>query len=278
MVAAVVHADVDWLTFSTKPGGSTDLLMDIGGELCRLLVEQKGHTAKDGALLGYNGVHCGQLFVGCREDGGLLRISGGTAPYGVTFLEQGGVHGRATRIDYAVTVKFDIDRESYAQETAETLSTSAARSTRGRPSRLELHRGFGGGDTCTIGARSSARYLRLYDKSREQNGEVGPNLWRFEVEYKKPLSEVMLAAYVNAENKESAVMARVRAEFEYQQVTIPWEEGEPIERAKVAVDKTTIERKLAWLREQVAPSIRWLEREGYGVEAREALGLQCPEE
>lgn len=269
--ASLADVGIDWLTFTTKTGHETASMLEVADGLAVELMAQRGHTSKSGSLLGYRGYAVGQLYYGEREDGGIARASGGTARYLFEALTQGGCHGNASRVDIQCTVKFASDREDYGRETAYQVAASTTRQKNGRPASVVLHRGFGGGDTCTIGKRSSSRVLRLYDKSREQDNEVEPNLWRFEVEYKAELAKRMFSLLRSTNEAEALVRDMVAREFIEQGVLVPWEPEAQAERLKTATDKTTIEKQLLWLKKQVAPTMRRLERLGYGSEAHDAL-------
>lgn len=274
----ITGAGIDWLTFTARTGEQTDALVHVADALAGELIDQRGHTSKPLAVLGYGGWAVGQLFWGERLDGSMVRASGETADYLARMLINGGTHGKPSRIDIAVTVQFTTDRETYAQETAEALCTSATRQAKGRPPSLALHRGFGGGDTCTIGARSSARFLRLYDKTREQGNEIDRNQWRFEVEYKDYLAPRIWTLCKTVDSIERMVTGMVASEYMEQGVLIPWDDNDEIERLRTSLDKTTVERQLRWLEKQVAPTLRRLERLGYGPDAIRVLGLDKPQD
>jgi DNA relaxase NicK len=272
----VAQVGIDWLTVTARTGQADKLLEGSAASYAHTLATGKGHTPKKCSLLGYDGITIGQLFYGRRADGMLARASGASADEFAWVLRTHKGEYHVTRIDLAITVQFPTDREEYGRETAYQIAAAYQRKKEGRQAGISLHRGFGGGDTCSIGARSSSRYLRLYDKTREQHNEVAPNLWRFEVEYKQALAQVTYDTWRVVPDADEYIMRNVKAEFGYHGVQMPFDEVADIDRAKVAADKTSIERSLTWLRAQVRQTVDRLRKEGYEAEVLSALGLDSP--
>jgi DNA relaxase NicK len=269
--AYVVHADVDYFTGTAKPGAMAGSVIEFGAMVREQLEYQRGHTSEPKSTLGYDGIVCGQLFVGERADGVIIRASGTTAGYVARGLQEHGITIKPTRIDTAVTFSWGEDREGYARETAHAVHTSNSGKKEGRPCSVALYCGFGRGDTCTIGARSSARHTRIYDKTREQQMNVEGWLWRVETEWKPPLVGAVWEQWREASDKDTWVRELEERELAYQGVLVPWGNENIGERLNVEADRSTVERKLGWLKNQVSHTVRWLERQGYAQEARMAL-------
>jgi DNA relaxase NicK len=87
-------------------------------------------------------------------------------------------HGRATRIDVAADDygKRVTPAELYDDARAENRCLV----TRARKGSLTAGWGGGAGSTFAVGLRGSARYLRVYDKAAESDGEIDAIRWEWE--------------------------------------------------------------------------------------------------
>jgi DNA relaxase NicK len=179
-----------------------------------------------------------------------------------------------TRLDVQVTGKFDFDNAGYAKEAEAQALAALVREEKVGRRKVGSIRNNGSGDTCAIGSRSSQRYLRSYDKTREQRHQVDENLWRWEVEYKYPLSTRIAEAIATLDEREPAIVALVADEFARKGVNVPWESDVGIEIPTTGVSATDDGRRLAWLFNQVRPVIGKL-RPNVGLRAiLVALGLE----
>lgn len=92
-----------------------------------------------------------------------------------------------TRIDYAVDIYGSgIDAAQVAADFREGKVQTSARSS--STLQVDTGEGFGLATTLYIGSRSSARFLRVYDKGKEQ--KTGEDWIRIEIELKKQAAEV----------------------------------------------------------------------------------------
>lgn len=202
----------------------------------------------------------------------ILRLSGVSAHH---WIYDGLPTGHnVSRLDIAITVWGcdDIDG-TIARHNQEAV---AYRSTlHSRPFVVSHINGNGGGDTLYIGSRTSARYVRIYNKWKESGeDEQFREAIRYEVEYKDEAARAALDAI-------GAGRYRTMAPIQY---ALGFLEGrgirpygcDSLERASVGpVSRVTsdTEKRLAWLRSQVAPTVRELLRLGLYDDTLDALGI-----
>lgn len=224
------------------------------------------------AWQGYYGQQIGKVSVGRREDGIILRASGWAAE------EIRGMqlpYDNVSRCDIALTVWLS-DYDAEVARRAARLSEVARLGTVGRRWKITEVHGHGHGDTTYLGSRTSDTYVRVYDKMQESGAdEAWLYAWRMEVEYKAeaakevweaegsrvPTADWWAAVVCGALQRRGLAMPRL-----YSLDVLP---SPPRPR-----EATTAERRLAWLRNQVAPAIEKLAAAGVSaLEIHEALGL-----
>lgn len=133
-----------------------------------------------------------------------------------------------------------------------------------------------GGSTFYVGSRQSQQFGRLYDKGIESGRRDQGLMWRAEVEIKKPLSGKIaqeLADMPTLKRKE-AILQFVLGWFNKRFVELGVKSEESIPMVLATSKRiTTNEKRLTWLRSQVAPTIHRLMDAGMGTEALGALGI-----
>lgn len=273
--AAIVDSGVDYLTLTATATHNQAALWEHGANFLDARAELERQEVKPTEVMGYRGFQVEGVMLGRRDDSVMLRASSGTANDLWRYML---LHERCwnvRRIDTQVTGQFDSDHEGYGRVVeAEALAYREKQRT-GTHGRIETHRGNGRGDTCTIGARSSNRYLRCYDKTREQRNEVATGLWRWEVEYKAELAAKTAELVSCAANSRGAIISLVESEFKRKGVTVPWRTGEVVHVPTVGLGKTDDERRLRWLIMQVKPVVGKLVKV-YGQDViLSALGLEA---
>lgn len=209
---------------------------------------------------GYLGHRCGPAAWGAGYNGLILQVEGAGAeklrslqPY----------YDNVARLDVQVTIWYDNDRENLARELAPAIDRYR-KSLPHRPFEMELRHGYGRGDTLYLGSRKSARYHRIYDKGRSPNaGEGYQNAWRFEVELKDSHGAGPWegrGGNVPSADYWAAIVVR---EFASRGVELPrCLPGALAPEARVPRGKTTAERRLHWLVNQVAPCIERIRAAG----------------
>lgn len=225
------------------------------------------------AVLGYYGVQIGAAAWGESAQGVMVQASGAAASnlFGAN-LPCAGV----PRLDLQVTVWYsDYDGDIAARAAVEAERARDARAR--RACRMRYIDGYGAGDTLYVGRRGkNARFLRLYDKWRE-TGESDEYLhaWRWEVELTDEHARVAYRELQSVGEADVTVASMVVSEFARRGITVPVPSAGlvlPIPR-RIRRARDT-DRRMAWLRSQVAPSLEKLLADGVErVDIMSALGL-----
>jgi DNA relaxase NicK len=135
------------------------------------------------------------------------------------------------------------------------------------------------GKTLYVGSRQSDQFGRVYDKGVESKTLRPGLLWRYEVELKKPRSkpvydELHKKYKNNRDDHARSIFTYVANWFDAREVAPPWN-GDVESDIVVSIGKTvtTADRKIAWLRTQVRPTIAFLVRAGLQERLEEAIGF-----
>lgn len=262
-------AGIDWLTLTSKDDG-------IGGawyqEFMRYAKprERKELGIKQFYNGFYSGVKCGKMSWGYNERiGYILVVTGGAGE--LYYLRYYPELVRVTRVDLRVDVIMPSPRP-VAERWYEVL---VADKNNQRKATLFKSKNSGG-NTLYVGSRQSMQYGRIYDKGAEAGIAEPGVLWRFEVEYKKPIATQMYAEIVNltASQRVDRICGTVSAWFEKRGVaaTIGLQASEGIV-VQVEKQTSTAQKKINWLRTQVAPTVRQLVEAGYGKDVLRSLLL-----
>jgi hypothetical protein len=135
----------------------------------------------------------------------------------------------------------------------------------------------GGGQTCYVGSRKSAQMGRIYDKGLEQSSEAPAGLlYRWEVEYKKPMAWSALSVLRDLEPKETvtqAITGHVYDWFARRDCPPVFGPGDGALEVEATAKITSAETQLWWLSTQVAPTVKRLMAQGRYTDTMEALGL-----
>lgn len=221
---------------------------------------------------GYRGASYGLVQMGEGPQGLILQASQWAAN---DIRALGLPYDNVSRADIAITVWYDGDPGAMVKGFAQ--KSEGARGFAGATGwRITHIEGYGNGDTTYLGARTSDIYVRIYDKGREsaERSEY-TNALRYEVEYKgRAATAVWEGAHRAAPGRHwlaCQVLQVLRRRGVY--VALPDEAPVPAIDLRTAPASDT-DKRLAWLRNQVAPSIDKLVAAGVSLdEVRQALGL-----
>lgn len=250
------------------------MLWNVGESYLEHVIERGGEDVIAAEMRGYRGYKTDHAFLGKRDDSVMLRGSSSEAQEVYRRLYDGEERYTITRIDVQVTGRFDFDNESYGREAEAQALAAVATETRQRPRKVDSFRGNGRGDTCSIGSGSSDRSIRIYDKTREQRNQIEPNLWRWEIEYKRKLAQGVADLLAMQEGIAGAIVSIVATELQRKGVSVPWLVDTGIQVPVTGVSATNDGRRLVWLNTQVRPVLSGLiERVGLSA-ALVALGLE----
>lgn len=179
-----IESGVDWLTWVQKDG-------DRDGSLCQLadkLIAReaaKGAKVKEFTMQGYRGRACAGVAYGSRPDSDLLRISGQVASGAPTLMRS--FAGHPTRLDVQTSFRLKRSRTTFGPRFLLPLEGSQS-SRRGRPLKWTKWKGSDGAYSGMVGARTSPKYIRVYDKGRELGTDPPGLYWRVEVEAKQEIA------------------------------------------------------------------------------------------
>ncbi|MEE9365786.1 MAG: replication initiation factor domain-containing protein [Dehalococcoidales bacterium] len=186
-------------------------------------------------------------------------------------------HAKITRVDLCVDCWLPIPRPGLAREIYRVLSSPAWDASVNKFSLYQSatkNKAGRKGETLYCGSRATTQMGRMYDKGQETQ-EVAPGAWwRYEVEYKAERAQ-QIARSLKAHPKERIIRATVGGWFRERFIGTLFSAGEneAVHTSTYAV-KSTAEKRLAWLRSQVRPTVAYLFDVGLGREAVGALGLE----
>lgn len=237
------------------------------------LLAAHGNVPRVGAYKGYDGVWCGGGFVGEKDDAGLLIVPGAWAGkvWGQTY------HDRAhyARLDLQVTVKYaDFDKTLSKKCYQWASALNEDRPLRQRR-KLKLIEDSDGGSTLYIGSRKSEHFCRLYNKMAASDDPLYENCWRFEVElHNDSATAASRYLYEGSRSQPRAVSSTVWHYFTERGILTPWpRESEENAVLPRSAPRSDLERKMAWLAEQVSPTVRLLLQHVPDSMVLEALGI-----
>jgi Replication initiation factor len=252
-VLEVIEVRADWITATCSPGPGAQSLRNKAMEW-EEGAEMLGDKPQPWRGMGYRGYKCGQFRWGEGKEGVMVQVNGFAAGELALTLAHASEHW--SRVDYCVTCFDNYQASSPTHEYAEQLESEvlSGRETAKVTSIVTI----GAGSSLYIGSRASGRYLRCYDKHAESPSEYVDGTWRWEVEYKRELSELMRSRTVDGWATQGAIRDLVRAEFRRHKLEVPWQ---PDDAAAVPMaDKRLrdVETTLLWLEKQVGPAARWV--------------------
>lgn len=225
---------------------------------------------------GYRGEAGSGAAYGSREDGHLFQASGYAAH---DARGMGLLWDNVPRCDIAVTVWYEQDEcSSIADHAAISRRFSASKGVSGwKVTHID---GGEHGTTTYIGSRTSDIFIRIYDKYRESEGDKDyENAIRYEVEYKgRAAKEVWAAAHRTAPDR-FYLASLVQNTCSARGAHLPRLANASLAEAPVVKPpQSDTDRRLAWLRNQVRPSIEKLLTAGVRpATIMQELGLLGPD-
>jgi DNA relaxase NicK len=271
-VLTVIESRPDWITATCTVGdrawGLRDLAMRWAEE-----AEETGNRAKPWKQLGYRGFSCGGIRWGEGREGVIVQVSGSDAAQHDQELAQHADHW--SRVDYCVTCW---DETALARPLrAYKRSLAAAVRAGTELSKVTSIETLQGGSSLYIGSRASGRYLRCYDKGSESPTEYAAGSWRWEVEYKRELSEAMQMRHQQGFGSQLEICCQLSAEFARHHLAVPWPETMQLELPGADRRTRDVETVLKWIETQVGPSARWLAgRRGWDTIMSALKGAEAP--
>lgn len=248
-----VDAGIDWLTWITPRATGADRVVQWAR---RLIEEQRerGSKVRPFMALGYHGEGVEGCAYGLREDTTYLRLSGSLAAS--KWCEVCEFSGTPSRLDVQTTFTLTSPATTFGARVMARTRT-ARRVLRGRPPTRTCITNNRGSWSGSVGTRANAIYLRVYDKGIESGSHARGLRWRIELEAKavtarKLWDEAKAVTDRDQWYRDVCERAVVHCEGRW-----PLQKSETVQRLPTAEarDPADVERKLAWMKEQVAPSI-----------------------
>lgn len=269
----IVEAGIDYLamTLSATAHGYESWAASARDAIA--LMAEHGNVPRVGSSRGYDGVWCGGGFVGEKEDEGHLFIPGAWAGrlWGQTY------HNRAhySRLDLQVTVRYSVFDPTLSRKALRDATAINDERPLKQRRKLKIIEDSEGGSTLYIGSRKSEHFCRLYNKMAASDDPTYENCWRFEVElHNDSATQAATYLYEGSRSQPRAVSSTVWHYFVERGVLTPWpRESEENAVLPRTAPRSDIERKIAWLSEQVSPTVRLLMERVPANMVLEALGI-----
>lgn len=268
-----VSAGADWLSLTLPADAENAYLWHVGNVGIIRTIAQSGFPLENRSLLGFTGVGAGGSFAGIGTDRYMLILSGERAAQHFDAVFRGDAN--VPRLDLQSTVRYDHLPDDIAHRSYYDASNHNNRQPEHKQRKLYMVLGSDGGHTFYLGRPKAEARGRIYNKEKQSKDVNFDRSWRYEITFRNDAAK-RLAAIIAAQNGgRAAYIARyVRSWYAERGVTCAYDPGgderilEPTKKAK-----TSVRRKLEWLHNQVAPSVRWLLEEGYRDEVLSALNL-----
>lgn len=266
--AVTTESRLDWLTGTVGLEGRRAEARDVAIDLLTAAA-RRGDEPKEQHWQGYSGRGTKHIFFGNRPDGSLVKLSGPPADEGLSPLAPLLTH--VSRLDVCLTLRTEEDRDRIIREAA--AAARAAAPPWGTKPDTKIIDHSRKGITTYIGSRTSQRYGRVYDKSRESGLADYANSLRFECEFKGELGASGAHSLAAAADRRGDVDSIVRSEFGRWGIYVG---GEPLNSAVHLEYKrppTDTDRRLRWLAVDVRQTLVRLREAGRYDEALIALGI-----
>jgi hypothetical protein len=263
MMIERLTAGIDWLSMSLPADDVSAMQWVYMGHQALEEIADEGQELQSRRLLGFEGVSCGNCFVGANDHHIYMQFTGNYANHYFDRVYHPGA--KVSRMDMQVTAKFDVMPRNVAKEAYREAKCASDALPDGRKRKVWIIVGSDGGDTTYIGSASSEQRARIYNKEVQSEDIEHVRSWRYEVVLKNALSTRMAREVSGRAIERPSFIKSVICTWlsergvgidrlgDYTGVTLPIERTLP----------TDIERKLTWLKTQVAPTIKYLCSRGY---------------
>lgn len=266
-VEPLVSAGVDWITLTCKPGDTQSEFEEMAHALMNVQA-QFGNKVKPWSMSGFNGLSCGSVGFGAREDLSLLRLSADVASNDWRRGYRLATH--CSRIDLQATFRISGD----VMQRIRACHNEALEKVKDwtRPPEVLLRDSNTTGLTLYLNKRSSDRFGRVYDKGVESQRDYFQNCVRFECQYNGECGSAMARALVQRPVDKLEVLPYLSGYFSRRGVSLPL----PNVACYPLIDsrrRTDAEAMLKWLHRQVRPAIGKLLAQGFYDDVIRALQL-----
>lgn len=264
---SLLETGLDWMTVTTDNDATGLHWYTLFDQYANSWGPQKMER-KEWKNRWYSGVRVENMTWGTSQNQGYIMIMAGEAArdWGLRLYPS---VGKVTRLDLQVTVT--LNRPMVNLATTE-YQRNSNRKDRGYTNIVNSR----SGNTLYVGSRHSDQFGRLYDKGVQTGSAEPGKKWRYECEIKKPRSMAIASRLyeLKAEGRDvnPDIVGYVWEWFNRRGVRTLWNKGATSIVTSVGGRVSTLDKKLAWLRTQVAPSVDELVRAGLGRDVIDIFG------
>jgi len=265
-----INPSVDWLTATVSQNNNRTGYnwLEMFWRMCRE-DDPSLFQVDQWKNLGYEGVRGDNLSWGFSPKQGYIIIAAGDMAERL-WREIRPVDARITRLDLSVTVYTDQQINMLPKAHYDAVPADFRRIG------YTLWENKKGGNTLYVGSQGSDQFGRVYDKSA-QLGRLPGRIHRYEVQLRKKFAGPMFRQlWADAADQLSAlegIQGYVWSWFDGRMLTPIFSPRENRYRTDKEVRIRTVDRRLAWLRSQVSPTVKKLVDTGHLPPVLEALGL-----
>jgi Replication initiation factor len=263
----VISCGVDYLTLTATESASCSSLAMLASGVFRLQ-RDLGFASKPFGMSGYSGFASGGIQIGRLDHSLLIRLSSNLAHS--HWRKFYALADHISRIDVECTTRH---RSSPDRRIKRALA-EAKRYTTGKKGRLNVGYRWNNktGETLYLGHRLSNSFGRMYDKGKQSGEEFFDGAVRHEVELHNRSAGFMAAVLYASPSELSQIPGHVSRFFRNRGCSMA---GFPEDCPPLMVPRSRSddERRLAWLRTQVRPSVLALVQAGRLTDVLDALGL-----
>lgn len=258
---SLLESQVDWLTATRLADADRQPMTELAVELLRL-EHEGGSPRRQWGREGYKGWTAGRVDFGHRPDSSILRVRGKLSHE--RFDDCRAVSDHFTRLDLAVTARYDPFTDELAKEKKDGLEGAIAR--RGFKTAWDFHESSKEGDTLYLGRRSSQFFARLYNKQRESGQPYYESCWRWELECKQAAASNAGSGLARAPDRTAYIQSVVRKHFTKRGVPADWgEDGDEL-HGRAWFGEPDLTRHQAYFRRTLAPLMaKYRGTPGYGL-------------
>lgn len=258
---------IDWITSTGQTTAARRRMYRLGSSLIRS-ERASGNEQRVWGMAGYEGIKCGSVQLGERHDSTIIRLSSGLAWEHWKKVYHAGE--KFSRVDLQVTARMGRTPLSVISGCYHKALRHSKRCRRGPA--VSILRSSNGTATVYLGKRQSMRFSRIYDKGRESGLDHYQGAVRFELETKGALCLPTLRAIASHHRPLLECASIVVDHFRARGISL---ERFKSDHRALSAPRTRSDhvRRLAWLRRQVAPSVKMLVADGHRALILECLGL-----
>jgi len=251
--AKIVDAGIDYIRVTSQDQRCKGRMLDYYRAV-RDRDKKLGYREMTGGAFGFLGKKCRHAMYGDKAEWGMVQVSGYEAKSSLRLADEG---TQATRIDLQLTYWVgeseveNVLRDAYNR-------ACAAPPTNHRPCKVNMIESRHRAQTVYIGSRASDIFFRIYDKFEESGKEEYRGCVRFELELKGRLAKALWQRWVDGAGTLYQALEMVVQMLKERGVAVPSEDIDAHDILMLKRPKTSEEATLAWLKFQVAPTVKKL--------------------